>query len=119
MSRAERAAEVIAERDERVKELSAKSWSLRQISDELGVSTREVSRARVRLGIQQELPPPLTASEIAQAEALIDEGASLSEVARTVGRTATTWARQFPGSAWSRQQSGAWARFVTKNGGMA
>lgn len=78
----------------------------RQLSERFNVSVRTVSRWRTRLHINHVEPAVRHPEEDReQALALIREGASFSEAARTVGAHQTTVRAWFPDvPAWSHQQ---------------
>lgn len=95
-----------AERDAEFIACDRAGMSTKQLSELFHVSQRTISRWRTRLGINH-VPPavrhPDTDRE--QALALIREGASFSEAARTVGAHHTTVRRWFPEvDAWSPRQ---------------
>ncbi|QDH91840.1 helix-turn-helix DNA-binding domain protein [Mycobacterium phage Phrappuccino] len=79
--------------------------SIREIAEVLDLTPRSVQRHRHDAGITR--PPnndPLTAEECATARALLEDGASYREVARTLGRSAVTLRRRLPGYGWDREQ---------------
>lgn len=91
--------------DERVRELTVKGWSIRAIAEELAIPVRRVQRARVRTGVAR--PPngvPMTEEDKARARELLEEGAPLAEVARTLGRSHSTMQRHFPEYTWPPEQ---------------
>jgi transposase-like protein len=48
--------------------------------------------------------PKLTDEEKQLAEQLLSDGASMREVARTIGRSASVICRRFPGRGWTLEQ---------------
>jgi hypothetical protein len=88
--------------------LTALGFSAAQIAVWLGISARHVQRCRAAAGITQPCATPLTADEIARAEQMLDDGASLKEVARTLGRCREAIERRFPGRAWTPTQVAEW-----------
>lgn len=50
--------------------------------------------------------PKPTPELLARAKALLDDGASYTEVTRTTGVSKTTLHRKFPGSGWTYKQAG-------------
>ncbi|TDL05989.1 helix-turn-helix domain-containing protein [Mycobacterium paragordonae] len=74
-------------RDERILALTRAGHSLTQIADFLGISPRTVHRVRYRNGLVQPTAPRLTDDELRTAKQLLADGASYSEVARTLGRS--------------------------------
>lgn len=93
------------ERTERVVELTRQGLSTPVIAELLGVSDRTVCRHRVRAGIAQPGQVPLSEDERRRALSLLEDGASLSEVARTLGRSITPMRRHFSAYKWTKQQS--------------
>lgn len=97
--------ERITERRERVAELTRRGFSAEKIAEELRVTTRTVQRDRTAMGIARPFTGiPLTDDEIRRARDLLDGGCSVSEVARTLGRSDNTLHKHFPGRAWTRAQ---------------
>jgi transposase len=91
----------IIERNERIAALTRARWSAAQIAAELGVTTRTVQRARGRRGVARPATRPMNEIEMRRAAAMLDDGASYGEVARTLGRSLITIRRWFPGrSCW-------------------
>ena len=86
---------VTAERTRRVAEFTRQGLSAPAIANILGVSTRSVQRARQRGGVSQGAPVPFSEDEERLAQALLDDGASMGEVARTLGRSRTPLLRRF------------------------
>jgi transcriptional regulator with XRE-family HTH domain len=79
--------------------------SAAQLADIFHISTRHVARLRRELGVAQ--PSPHSARRMdaewkAKAGALLDEGAPIKEVARTLGCDEDTVHRHFPGRGWDR-----------------
>jgi IS30 family transposase len=94
--------EETALRDQRIAQLTLAGKSARQVAEEVGVTKRTVQRARMRTGVAKPPRQPLAGDEIRCAETLLDDGASYTEVARTLGRHPETIARNFPGrSTWN------------------
>lgn len=94
-----------AERRARVKALTVAGCSAQQIADRVGCSRRQVTRDRRALGILQRPPrEALTEEQLSTAQALLEDGCSRSEVARTLGVYESTIRRRFPGHVWSAQQ---------------
>ncbi|OBJ10742.1 helix-turn-helix domain-containing protein, partial [Mycobacterium sp. 1465703.0] len=92
-----------ARRDKRIAELTAQELSASTIAKLVGVSTRTVVRARGRAGVAKPFSGAnrMTADEQRRAAALLDDGASYGEVARTLGRSPDTIMKHFPGrSVW-------------------
>lgn len=100
------------ERD-RIIELTRQGRTAPQIADELKRSARTVQRVRTAAGILMKPPiPPMTCEEIAWAQALLDDGASYNEVARTLNRHMKTIAERFKGrSKWTPRDGGELRQF--------
>lgn len=96
--------EAVAERRERVRQLSLSGHTAPQIAAELGITRFSVIRHRKALGIARTPAPRLTADQESRASALIEDGASIAEVARTIGCSHWAVKQRFPDAAWSHQQ---------------
>lgn len=106
--------EDMARRDQRIAELTRAGRSASQIAAELHVTARTVARARARMGIAKPCRITLTDDELRRAAALLEDGASYAEVARTLGRSIAAICKRFPGrSAW-KQGSGYEARCLNQ-----
>lgn len=93
--------------DERVAMLTKAGWSARAIAEELGCGESTVTRSRVRAGVARPAAKFLTPEEVATIERLLDDGASLAEAARTIGRgPAGAVYQRFAGRAWTPQECG-------------
>lgn len=99
--------------DERVAMLIREGLSTRTIADMMGCTVRTIERSRTRLGLVG--PPPLryTADELATVERLLDDGASITEAARTVGRSRVGLQKRFPGRCWTKAEAGAWGGMMS------
>jgi DNA-binding CsgD family transcriptional regulator len=87
----------MAKRDAVIARLTLAGRTAAEISAELGISERTVQRARGRAGVAQPFNGiPMSDSEVQQAAALLDDGASYAEVGRTLGRSHGTIRRQLP-----------------------
>ena len=53
-------------------------------------------------------------SDLAFAKALLDDGASYTEAARTIGIHRTTLAQKIPGYGWTHREGGAYGYMVRK-----
>ena len=91
---------------DRVAELTRQGHSAAEIAGILGVTKRTVQRARERRGVQQKdhSVSPMTEAERARALELFADGASVTEVARTLGRAPKTIYRHFGEYSWSKEQ---------------
>jgi hypothetical protein len=110
--------EHIIERRERVETLTRAGQTAHQIATEIGVTARTVQRIRSVVGIAKPKPSRLTDTEKLIALALIDDGASLTEAARTIGRSQRAVRQAFPGRGWTQQQSGAYSYITRRLGGV-
>lgn len=106
------------ERTERVVKLTQRGLTSPEIARMLGVSSRTVQRHRKLAGISQPLPPPFSEDEYRRAQELFEDGASLHEIANTLGRSNTPLLRLFPNyNKWDRQQcaeAGKWGREMAR-----
>lgn len=93
----------VQERREGVARLRRRGLPVAAIARTLGVSARTVERDLQALGLVR-TPRPWTAAEQRRAAALIEDGCSLEEVARTLGRPRTVIRRHFPGRGWTQAQ---------------
>ena len=100
------------ERRDRIAELTRQGLSAPLIAEIVGVSPRTVTRARGARGCAQPAADPMTDAEIATAKAKLDDGASYSEVARTIGRSKPAVIRRIPGYGWDRHAGGQYGRLV-------
>lgn len=85
------------EEHQRIGDLTAGGWSLREIAEHLNVNERTVSRHRVKLG----LAAPRTAYDDVDwdlAARLVAEGCPAAEVARTIGAHPKYVCARFPGA---------------------
>jgi IS30 family transposase len=102
----------IAERRRQVVTLTQQGWSLGDIAERLGVTDRTVARDRLACGIAHPKAPPMSTDELAQAQQLLDDGASYLEVARSLGRNHQTIAQRFPGQGWTAEQTGQYLQLL-------
>jgi len=92
-----RPAEETNARRDRVTQLTRQGHTAKHIANLLGVTPRTVTRDRAARGITQPTPPRVTQDEFDRAHAMLDDGASYEEVARTLRRSHTAFRRRFPG----------------------
>ena len=92
-----RPAEETNERRDRVAQLTHQGHTAKHIANLLGVTKRTVVRDRAARGIAQPKAPLLTPDELERAHAMLEDGASYDEVARTLGRATTAFRHRFPG----------------------
>lgn len=108
--------ESIAERQREVARLTRQGWNARQIADRVGVTARTVCRDRVATGVAQPRAPLFTDDEHRRALAMITDGASINEVARTMNRNVDTIWRRFKGMGWTSDQTGQYNSLRSKLG---
>lgn len=101
--------EAVRARREAVATLTRCGKSADDIAVMLGITGRSVVRIRSDLGIAQPAAKPMSPDEVMVAERLLADGASYSEVARTLGRSSRTLHEKFPGFGWP---PGEGARFA-------
>ncbi len=104
------------ERTRRIAALTREGKSQEDIAAILGVTRRTVLRHRVRAGIAQPRPVPLTADQWERARRVIDDGGSFAEAARTAGCNLTVLHRRWPGQGWTNAQATAHAFLVRTSG---
>lgn len=100
------------ERYQRIAELTRQGQSAAQIADELKITQRTVVRARVAMGVAQPPPRYFTDEERAQIEAMLEDGCSVLEIARTLGRHPANLWRQYPGRGWTREEGARFGSLV-------
>lgn len=96
--------EAVRRREDMIVALSREGCRVAEIAALLGITERTVTRARSRRGIARPSYPQLTDDEIARAKQLLDDGASVAEAARSIGRTDHAIHRALPGRGWTPQQ---------------
>ena len=88
-------------RRERVIARTLQGASASEVAAIEGITRRSVERIRSELGVSlRPSPEPMTECELDTAAALLDDGCSYAEVARTLGRTPRAIRRHFPGRGW-------------------
>lgn len=98
--------EVFAQRRIQIVTLTKQGRTAREIADQLGVTPRTVVRHRKAAGISKPGPREFTARETLRAIELLDDGASYSEVARTLGRGYKAVRNNAPGyPLWDKQKA--------------
>lgn len=86
--------------DQRIIAMTRQGYSARRIAEALNTTARTIVRHRNALGIAQASNPPHPKEVRDRAKELLDDGASYSEVARTVGASITQISRWHPGRGW-------------------
>lgn len=95
---------------ERCSALAQEGLSDAVIAERLGIHPDTVTRKRVRGGVRRP-HQSVTASQEAQINALADDGASVNEIARTVGVSWPTVAKRRPDAVWSMQEASEWGAY--------
>ncbi|QGZ16925.1 helix-turn-helix DNA-binding domain protein [Arthrobacter phage LittleTokyo] len=84
--------------------------TVREAAEILGVSQRTVNRLRVRLGIAQGSCRRPTPEQLEHARQLLEDGASMTDAARSAGVEFQTLKRRWPDKVWTASQVGQYAR---------
>jgi hypothetical protein len=95
-----------AQRQQRVRSMTLRGYSIGVIAETLDVTQRTVQRDRHDIGCR--VAPPQrrwTDDEIATAEAMLADGCSLGEIGRTLGRSYPAVCRKFQGRGWTAEQA--------------
>ena len=92
--------ELREDRQRRIEALSRAGYTVKQISAELGVCTYTVVAARKRAGIGYASPRRFKPHDLVRIAALLADGCSYAEVARTTGFRRQSIAKKFPGRGW-------------------
>lgn len=94
---------------ERIAELHEQGLEPREIAERAGCSVRSVQRWRSANGLTRPVSPfssrRISSERLALAAEMIADGASHSEIWKTLRITRATLQRHFPGTAWDRQQA--------------
>lgn len=96
--------------DETFLDLHHAGLASQEIADRLGITRRTVLRRRVRLGVARHTPGTTwrpTPEWEAQARTLLEDGASLREIARTLHCDRATVTRRFKGMGWTLNEAGS------------
>lgn len=94
-------ARTIKARWDRVADLTRRGVPADDIAHQLGMHIRTVYRIRGKYGLNRVgAPRPFTDAELTTAQTMLDDGASIAEVARTLGRCPKSVWRKFPGRGW-------------------
>lgn len=86
----------------RVVELSQRGVPVEQIAEQLGISITHVFRIRARRMGPKTPRRPFSADEVATIEQMLQDGASLAEIARSIGRKPATLSKRWRGRGWDR-----------------
>ena len=102
----------LAARRAEVARLTRAGKSAAEIAVALGVTQRTITRDRKAVGVALPRHPGIPADTIAEIGRLLDDGASVTEAAKTVGCSEPSVRRYYPGRAWTRSQVAAWGAWV-------
>ena len=85
--------------------LNADGWTRTQLAAHFNINPRSVTRLRAKLGISGRTNNTLAPERLKQVEAMLTDGASQKETARTLGVDRETIRAHFPGSGWNLSES--------------
>lgn len=99
-----------------VSDLHALGCSIPYIAEGAGISARHTKRVLVDLGLVSpgRKNPPVSASTLERMRAMVEDGCSFREIARTLGVRWETVARHFPGRQWTHAQAGDHGRLMRR-----
>lgn len=110
----------IQERWERIADLSRRGVSATEIAHQVGVNVSMVHRVRRMYGLTRTSNQrPFTAEERARMQELLDDGCSIAEAARTIGRSPAYAWKLFKGQGWTRAECGEYTRLLREYGSVA
>lgn len=96
---------------ELIAKLTLEGKTASQIAELVGCNMRTISRARKATGTAHTIPEfagyPINAERLEQIRLMVEDGAPVAEIERTLGTSHKTITRYFPGSSWSREQISA------------
>lgn len=96
-------------------ELARQGLSDKQIAERLGIHRNTATKKRARAGVRR----PRTVVTLEQEQTirlLADDGASVNEIARTVGLSWPAVAVRVPGAVWTSHEAAAWGAMHRKGG---
>lgn len=102
----------IQERWDRVVALTLRGVSAPDIAHQLGITERSVMRIRKNRMVAKPSPKRFTAEELATIEKMLDDGCSIAEAARTVGRIPQVVGKRFRGRGWTLAQASEWGALM-------
>ncbi len=100
--------------EDRIVDLTCEGWTAAQIAQETGVTARTVTRIRRRCGVAGPVYPRLSDEELELAERMLADGASIVDVARTLGRSEDAMRKRFRGRGWSNAQVAEYRAMLRK-----
>lgn len=98
--------EDVEERHDQIARMARSGMQRKVIARRLGVHIRTVDRVLSDRGLTKGNPPKMTVEEIERARALLEDGASYYEAARSIGRSSMVLRRKLPGYQWDKVKSG-------------
>lgn len=98
----------IEARWQQVVDMTKFGMTLEQIAEQSGFSIPHVRRIQAKLMGPRGSRRPYTCDELERIETMLDDGCSLAEIARTLGRNRHALSRRFAGRGWTRQQVAEW-----------
>lgn len=107
-----------ADQVEQILDDTRRGLSCGEIAARVGCGRNTVTNVRRRHGLLSRNWSPFSDAELERAELLLTDGASLMEVARTLGRDKSAVCKRFRGRGWSPQQSGSFTKLLSEMGGV-
>lgn len=104
MSHPTRVPAEVERRYRQVVELTLLGKTIPETSREVGLSRTSVIRIRRKAGLSRPKRDPLTPEQAIRAEEMLDDGAPIAEVVRTLGCGRSQIDARFPGRAWDIDQ---------------
>lgn len=101
---------------ERCGALARQGLSDAQIAERLGIPPDAAKRKRVRAGVRRP-HTVVTQEQEAEINRLADDGASVNEIAHTVGLSWPAVACRRPDAVWTTREAAAWGRLHRSTGG--
>lgn len=98
---------------ETVVRLAREGMSDAAIGDRLGLDRSTVAKKRVQGGVRRPRNV-ITPEQRAQIDAFANDGVSVNEIARTVGVSWPTVAKQRPDAVWGTQQAAEWGAYFRR-----
>lgn len=80
-----------------VERMTREGFTARQISEELGITRRTVQRNRTAAGVAQPRGRPFDSVEHERILEMLEDGVSIPEIARTIGRSRDVLWRRYKG----------------------